>query len=41
VRICLGKDLGFRACPELHARACRRDKVVMPPVRVSSAALAR
>jgi ribonuclease T2 len=41
VRICLGKDLGFRSCPEVHARACRRDRLVMPPVRASSAALAR
>jgi ribonuclease T2 len=41
VRICLGKDLSFRSCPEIHARACRRDRLVMPPVRASSAALAR
>jgi ribonuclease T2 len=33
VRICLNKDLGFRPCPEIDRRACRRDKVVMPPVR--------
>jgi ribonuclease T2 len=33
VRICLGKDLQFRACPEIDRRACRRDKLVMPPVR--------
>jgi len=33
VRICLNKDLGFRDCPEIDRRACRRDKVVMPPVR--------
>src|SRR5262249_56886681 len=41
VRICLGKDLGFRPCPEIDSRACRRDKVVMPPVRGGSAALTR
>jgi ribonuclease T2 len=41
VRVCVGKDLSFRACPEIDARACRRDKVVMPPVRGGSAALAR
>ncbi len=41
VRICIGKDLQFRACPEIDARACRRDKVVMPPVRAGSAALTR
>ena len=34
VRICLSKDLRFRACPEIDARVCRRENVVMPPVRV-------
>src|SRR5262249_1988044 len=33
VRICLTKDLSFRDCPEIDRRACRRDKLVMPPVR--------
>ncbi len=33
VRICLSRDLGFRDCPEIDRRACKRDKVVMPPVR--------
>ena len=33
VRICLSKDLQFRACEELDRRACRRDEVVMPPMR--------
>ncbi len=33
VRICMGKDLRFRECPEVDRRACRRDKLVMPPVR--------
>jgi ribonuclease T2 len=33
VRICLSKDLQFRACEENDRRACRRDEVVMPPVR--------
>jgi ribonuclease T2 len=33
VRICLSKELGFRSCPEIDRRACRRDKIVMPPVR--------
>src|SRR5438876_2237413 len=41
VRICVGKDLRFRPCPEIDARACRRDQVVMPPVRGASAAQAR
>jgi ribonuclease T2 len=38
VRICLGKDFRFRACPDIDARTCRRDQVVMPPVRGGSAA---
>jgi ribonuclease T2 len=41
VRICLGKDLRFSACPEIDARACRREQVVMPPVRGAGAAQAR
>lgn len=35
VRICLSKELSFRDCPEIDARACRRDKLAMPPVRGS------
>jgi ribonuclease T2 len=33
VRVCMSKDLQFRACEEVDRRACRRDKLVMPPVR--------
>ena len=33
VRICLGKDLKFRDCGEIDRRACRRDKLIMPPIR--------
>jgi ribonuclease T2 len=33
VRICLNKDFGFRVCGETDRRACRRDKLAMPPVR--------
>jgi ribonuclease T2 len=33
VRICMSKDLQFRACEETDRRACRRDQVVMPPLR--------
>jgi len=36
VRICLSKELQFRACEEIDRRACRRDKVTMPPVRASA-----
>jgi ribonuclease T2 len=41
VRICLGRDLELRACPQVDARACRRDRLVMPPVRGGRAALSR
>jgi ribonuclease T2 len=41
VRICVGKDFRFRACPDIDEHACRRDKVVMPPLRQGSAALTR
>jgi ribonuclease T2 len=33
VRICMTKDLGFRNCDEIDRRACRREQLVMPPVR--------
>jgi ribonuclease T2 len=33
VRVCMSKDLQFRACEEIDRRACRRDQVVMPPMR--------
>ncbi len=33
VRICMTKDLQFRACPEIDRRGCRLSKVVMPPLR--------
>lgn len=33
VRICLTRDLAFRPCPEVDRGACRRDRLVMPPVR--------
>jgi ribonuclease T2 len=33
VRICMSKDLQFRACEEIDRRACRRDQVAMPPTR--------
>ncbi|MDR7032364.1 ribonuclease T2 [Mesorhizobium sp. BE184] len=36
VRICLTRNLEFRACPEIDRKACRASKVVMPPVRASS-----
>lgn len=33
VRICLTRDLAFAACPEVDRRACRADRIVMPPAR--------
>jgi ribonuclease T2 len=33
VRVCLSRELGFRDCPEVANRACRRDKLVMPAIR--------
>jgi ribonuclease T2 len=33
VRICLSKDLQFRDCPQLARRSCRRDQLIMPPLR--------
>jgi ribonuclease T2 len=33
VRLCMSKDLQFRACEEIDRRACRREQVVMPPIR--------
>ena len=33
VRICMTRELEFRACPEIDRRDCRLSKVVMPPVR--------
>src|ERR1700730_2721122 len=35
VRICMSKELQFGACDEIDRRACRRDQVVMPPMRGS------
>jgi ribonuclease T2 len=33
VRICMTKSLEFRDCEEIERRSCRRDRIVMPPVR--------
>lgn len=32
VRLCLSKDLKYRACPDVVRHSCRRDDVLMPPV---------
>jgi ribonuclease T2 len=33
VRICMTKDFQFRPCEEIDRRACKRETVLMPPVR--------
>jgi ribonuclease T2 len=33
VRLCLSKDLQFHDCPDVAKRSCKRDQLVMPPVR--------
>ncbi|MFS8037191.1 ribonuclease T2 family protein [Xanthobacter sp. AM11] len=33
VRVCLSRELEFRACPDVDRRACRLSRMVMPPVR--------
>jgi ribonuclease T2 len=38
VRICMTKDLRFRDCDEVDRRACRREQLVMPPVRRAKSA---
>jgi len=35
IRICMSRELGFRDCAEVERRSCKRDKLVMPPVRGS------
>ena len=33
VRICMSKDLRFRDCADVDRRTCRRERLVMPPMR--------
>jgi ribonuclease T2 len=33
VRLCLAKDLQFHDCPAISKHSCRRQQVLMPPVR--------
>jgi ribonuclease T2 len=33
VRICLSKELQFRDCADIARRSCRRDRLLMPPLR--------
>jgi ribonuclease T2 len=41
VRICMSKEFKFQDCPDVAQRTCRRDKLVMPPVRKAADAAAR
>jgi ribonuclease T2 len=36
VRICLSRELQFQDCPQVARRSCRRDQVLMPPLRGGS-----
>jgi ribonuclease T2 len=33
VRICIGRDLAFHDCAEVEQHSCRREQIVMPPLR--------
>lgn len=35
VRVCMTREFGFRACPEVTQRACRLEKMLMPALRGS------
>jgi ribonuclease T2 len=37
IRICMSKDFKFQDCPDVAQRTCKRDKLVMPPVRRADA----
>jgi ribonuclease T2 len=37
VRICMTRELGFQDCPSVARRSCKRDKLIMPPVRGTGA----
>lgn len=32
VRLCMSKELSYRACPQIVSRNCGRERVLMPPV---------
>src|SRR6478735_1663661 len=36
VRLCLSRELQFHDCPQVARRSCRRDQVLMPPLRGGS-----
>jgi ribonuclease T2 len=33
VRVCVGKDMQFHECGDVEQRSCRREQIVMPPLR--------
>jgi ribonuclease T2 len=38
IRICMTKELAFRGCDGVERRTCRREKIVMPPMRAGKPA---
>lgn len=38
VRICMTKELAFRSCDGVERRTCKREKIVMPPMRTAKPA---
>jgi ribonuclease T2 len=41
IRICMSKDFKLQDCPDVTQRSCKRDTLVMPPVRKAADASAR
>jgi ribonuclease T2 len=41
IRICMSKDFKFQDCPDVVQRSCKRETLVMPPVRKAADASAR
>jgi ribonuclease T2 len=38
IRICMSRELAFRSCEGIGRRACKREKIVMPPTRAGKPA---
>lgn len=36
VRVCISREFGFRECEDIAQRACKREKITMPPLRGGS-----
>ena len=37
IRVCMSRDLAFRDCGGAEQRSCKREKIVMPPLRAAKA----